>query len=140
MTRPYHWKSDETRNARVARAKAMHSDPEFRARLHTAASGAMKARHSDAEFRAACVARLEVTWDSIELRKRSSDRMRALRSDPDFCLKRAAAIAANTGRPGHKYVEFTAPYTALFTQLKKKVGANPARRMVYNQIRKDSRV
>ena len=66
MKRPYKI-SDEERQRRSARMKALHADPEFAA----AKSAQIKALHADPEFAAAHSAR-------------TSARMKALHADPKF--------------------------------------------------------
>ena len=51
MSRPYRM-SPETAAVKSARMKALHADPEFRAKVSKAASARMKALHADPEFRA----------------------------------------------------------------------------------------
>ncbi len=69
-----------------ARMKALHADPEFKARN----SARMKALHSDPEFKA----RQSVA---------ASARMKALNADPEFKARRVKTCVY-CGRPGYRMI------------------------------------
>lgn len=82
--------------SRSENMKALHADPEFKARHAAAAAERMKARNADPEFKAATSARMKALNADPEFKakisKLSAARMKALHADPEFRARLRAGI------------------------------------------------
>jgi len=61
--------------------KALHADPEFKAKVSAASSARMKALNADPEFKAATSARMKALHADPEFKAATSARMKALNAE-----------------------------------------------------------
>ena len=88
--------------SRSENMKALHADPEFKARHAAAAAERMKALNADPEFKERHAERLKALHADPEFKERHAERMKALHADPEFKARNAERLKALNADPEFK--------------------------------------
>ena len=88
--------------SRSENMKALHADPEFKARHAAAAAERMKALNADPEFKERHAERLKALHADPEFKERHAERLKALHADPEFKARNAERMKALHADPEFK--------------------------------------